>query len=311
MDNQLTFGAEALASILVLTGKATPTPAELTTAIAELYGDGAGPSIPDLLAGGWLVPSVDKQRLRLPPIAPAEMQRRYQGRSLVASSNLRPGGASGSNDGPGVAPETRRFSYFKGPIRNIFPRTAITVADLYKVITTPPKYLRERTNAVRAEYEAHGKSNRYRELKTQLDYFTAGGTFTQRQDAALVVPSGLLILDFDEMQGGVSEARTALLADPTLAPAMALMFVSPSGDGLKVVVATDPKSDRGKNYKALTRYLTDNYGWGPTLDSKTADVSRACFLSHDPDAWVAPVYRATEPTQNPFHNTCALEHAKS
>lgn len=313
MDKQSTFGADDLASILVLTGKATPTPPEVTAAIAELYGAGAGPSISDLLAGGWLVYSVDKQRLRLPPIAPAEMRQRYHSRSSVATSNSRPGGggAPGSNDGPGVDPETRQFSYFNGPITNTTPRAAITVAALYRVLTAPPNSLRKRADAARAEYEACGKSNRYRELKNQLDYFTAGGTFTRRQDAALVAPSGLLVLDFDEMRGGVAEARAALLADPELAPAMALLFVSPSGDGLKVLMAADPQFDRRDNYNALSRYLTDHYGWGPTLDPKTADISRACFLSHDPNAWVAPAYRSMKTTQILSQTTRPLEHAKS
>ena len=286
------FGPDDLACALAATGRATPTPLELAGVLAELYPAGTGPTVAALLAGGWLVRTVDKQRLRLPPVTPADMQRRY------APPAMPPPVVAQIRDA-GSRPEVNRrdnflsqaFSYFTGPITNTAPRGVITVAGLYRVIVAPPSPLRDRAAAARAEYEAHSKSPRYRELKSRLDYVTVGGTFARREDAALLVASDLLVLDFDEMRGSVADARAELLADAILAPAIALLFVSPSGDGLKVVVAADTRYTRAENYQQLADYLTDHYGWGPTLDSRTADISRACFLSHDPDTWVAPAYR--------------------
>lgn len=280
MDSFPTFGDDDLSSILVVAGAATPTRARVEKAVAELYGDGAGPSVSDLLAGGWLVPTIDKQRLRLPPLTQTEWTKRLRAGPPPARAGPR---ADVS------APP--RFSYFEGPITKTTPRAAIMVTDLYKVIVSPPSSLRERARAARAEYEAHGSSERYRGLKKRLDYVSVGGTFTRREDAALVHPSGLLVLDFDGMGGGLAEARAALLSDPLLAPAIALLFVSPSGDGLKVVATLDPRHDRRENYRRIHRYLTHRYGWGPTLDMKTADVSRVCFLSHDPTAWLAQAHQ--------------------
>ena len=188
-----------------------------------------------------------------------------------------------------VEPE-RLFSYFDGPITCTRPRAAITVRQLHAVITNPPVYLRERVVAARAEYEANGKCDKYKYLKTRLDYFTVGGVFTRRRDAAVVVASGLLVLDFDQLNGQIAEVRAALLADTVLAPALALLFTSPSGDGLKVVLTADPRHSRTTNYERLSQFLGARYGWGITLDLNTEELSRACFLSWDPTAWLAPGY---------------------
>lgn len=283
------FGPDDLACVLGATGRATPTPLELAGVLTELYPAGTGPTVAGLLAGGWLVPTIDKQRLRLPPFLPAEMHQRYALPAMPPPIVTQTRDAVGSRAEPqNIVRELQAFSYFNGPITNTTPRAAITVADLYQVIVAPPSSLRNRAAAAREEYKAHGKSTRYRESKNRLDYITVGGTFARREDTALVKASNLLVLDFDEMKGDVADARAALLADEALAPAIALLFVSPSGDGLKVVMAADMRYSRGENYRLLADYLTDHYGWGPTLDSRTADLSRACFLSHDPDAWLAP-----------------------
>lgn len=193
---------------------------------------------------------------------------------------------------PGSIAKPRLISYFVGPITKTTPRASITATQLHAVIVNPPAYLRKRVSAARAEYEANGKGIPYHELKCKLDYFTAGGTFTQRGDKFLIAESGLLVLDFDELDGRVEEVRAALLTDAALSQALVLVFISPSGDGLKAVLAADPRYSRVRNYACLRRYLTSCYGWGITLDKKTADVSRACFLSHDPTAWLAPAYAA-------------------
>jgi hypothetical protein len=262
----------------------------------------------DALAGGWLVSTVDGKRLRVPPVPVAElfgqlppdfsgMSNSLSGSELKTLQDLNsPAPAADSLPAENTdAAEYPRFSYFTGPITNTRPHATITVGDLHGVIVAPPRALRERADAARAEYQANGKTSRYKELKCCLDYFTSGGTFSRRADAALVAGSGLLTLDFDELGGHVAEARDQLLADRALAPALALVFVSPSGDGLKAVLAGDPRHPRATNYERLARHLARRYGWGPTLDAKTADVSRACFLSHDPTAWLAPGYSHLSP----------------
>lgn len=299
------FTADVLTCALVLAGTATPTSEQLDNALQQLYSAGGAPTVAEVLAGGWLVATVDRKRLRVPPVPVAELFGRLAPQNSVVSHELlgtglkTPHGFINPADEPSAdylpagsidVPTQPRFSYFIGPIYNTRPRAAITVADLHGVIIAPPRGLRERAEAVRAEYQRKGKTPLYTKLKCGLDYFSSGGIFSRRADEAVLVESGLLTLDFDKLNGRVAEARGQLMTDAALAPALALVFVSPSGDGLKAVLAGDPRRSRANNYERLARHLTRRYGWGPTLDSKTADMSRACFLSHDPTAWLAPDY---------------------
>ena len=74
------FGADTLACALALTGKATPTRAELTAALGLLNTPNRGglegappagcvPTVNELLAAGWLVPTIDGRGLRVPPLS--------------------------------------------------------------------------------------------------------------------------------------------------------------------------------------------------------------------------------------------------
>lgn len=304
------FTPDMLSCALVLAGTPTPTADQLAVALQQLYPAGSGPTVGEVLTGGWLVATVDGKRLRVPPVPVAELFGRVApelsgtSNSLAGSELKTLQGFNRADDAQRTdlppaenidVPTLPRFSYFTGPIYNTRPHAAITVADLHSVIIAPPHGLRKRICAARTEYQLNGKTPLYKELKCRLDYFSSGGTFSQRADAAVLVESGLLTLDFDKLDGRVAEAREQLLADAALAPALALVFVSPSGDGLKAVLAGDPRHPRASNYERLARHLIRRYGWGPTLDSKTADISRACFLSHDPTAWLAPGYSPLPP----------------
>lgn len=269
------FGPEELNVVLALVSQPTPSHEELAAALAELYPAPGGPTVEDILAKGWLIPSVDKKRLRLPPPTQRELTERLtQIPRMPPADKARP-----------------LFSYYNGPITNTRPHTnALTLSELHRLITAPPLALQQQAEAALTEYTVNGKTARYKELKNGLDYFTVGGQFSRRADQAVLEESGLLVLDFDGLGEQLVEARNALLQDVALAPALGLLFVSPSGDGLKAVLAADPRHSRRTNYDKLNYYLSNKYGWGPTLDRSTADLSRACFMSHDPSAWLAPSY---------------------
>ncbi|GAB3231270.1 hypothetical protein GCM10027346_17580 [Hymenobacter seoulensis] len=88
-------------------------------------------------------------------------------------------------------------------------------------------------------------------------------------------------------------ARAALLADALLAPEIVLVFVSPSGDGLKALVKADPNAGHLDNFRAYAAYLTGRYATlGLRPDEAGKDVARACFVPYAPDAWLAPGFAA-------------------
>ncbi len=330
LDARPVFGANGLAAALVLCNQATPTLAQMAVALRTLYPAGDGPTVADLLRDGWVVPTIDGQRLREPPLPIAQIRSRLAqatatvskhseaatddrpttaataattaGEHIEAAISDRPVTAvavpitagehteAATNNRPiaaGLAPPSL-MSYFNGPITNTRPNTAVTVGELHQIITAPPPGLRQRADAARAEYAANGKSTRYKALKAGLDCVTPAGVFNKRANNEVRSLSGLLVLDFDHLPD-LSAARTALLADENLKPGLVLVFTSPSGDGLKAIVWTDPEDDHLTNFRAYADYLKGHYAdLGLVPDAAGKDVARACFVPHDPAAWLTP-----------------------
>ena len=283
MNPILDFDADTLACALALTGKPTPTAAALATALTELYPKGNGPAVPDLLAAGWLVPTIDGRGLRQTPLTLAERDARLAAHEI--KSELVPEGVT--QLGTPSLPTSPRFSYYRGGIATTTPYAAITPAQLYPVLTGGRH--RARTQALRAA--AVGSPQRA-DLKKGLDYVTPAGTFTRRANNALDTASGLLVLDFDHVPD-VGAARAALLADALLAPELVLLFTSPSGDGLKALVTADPAAAHLDTFRAYAAYLGAHYAaLGLVPDEAGKDVARACFVPYAPDAWLAPAYAA-------------------
>lgn len=112
-------------------------------------------------------------------------------------------------------------------------------------------------------------------LKAQLPYVTFCGTFTSRSNANLKSHSGLACLDFDNVED-VEDLRKEINADGYTFSS----FVSPSGDGLKVLVKIPPvdnNSDYQDYYVELINYFKKYH----ELDAGTKDLARACYLSFD------------------------------
>lgn len=122
---------------------------------------------------------------------------------------------------------------------------------------------------------------------THFDYACFSGTFRHRSDAGLFAHSGLLCLDLDHVgpPQELESLRQRLLADPCFPTLM--LFTSPSGDGLKWVIAIDlAKADHPTWFRALQAYVSHTYGY--EVDGKCGNVSRACFLPHDARCYLHP-----------------------
>lgn len=119
------------------------------------------------------------------------------------------------------------------------------------------------------------KSDR-NELKKQLPAICFSGTFNKRNDESLVEHSGLICLDFDGY-----EKQKALLEDKeTLSKSKFVysVFVSPSGNGLKVLVKVPPDADNHQNYfNSLEKHFNSPY-----FDKTSKNLSRVCYESYDP-----------------------------
>lgn len=117
--------------------------------------------------------------------------------------------------------------------------------------------------------------------KMQLMAIMFNGTFSERKDDGLIQHSGLCVLDFDKYPDAKTlKAERKRLMD---CPYVYMMFISPSGNGLKVVIRT-PESDKfehKRRFEAYKEYINSDY-----FDVANSNVSRVCFESYDPDAYL-------------------------
>ena len=119
------------------------------------------------------------------------------------------------------------------------------------------------------------KSDR-NEIKKQLPAICFSGTFNKRADNALIQHSGLICLDFD----GYDKQKTLLQDKENLCKNKYVysVFISPSGDGLKVLVKIPPDIENHTNYfNSLERYFNSPY-----FDKTSKNISRVCYESYDP-----------------------------
>lgn len=131
----------------------------------------------------------------------------------------------------------------------------------------------------------------YGVLKRQLPYMVAASfnpSFRLTENFAF---AEYFIVDIDHLSDkGISltELRKRLKADSRVV----LCFASPSGDGLKVVFRFSERCyDAGKYalfYKLFVASLARQYGLEQVVDTRTSDVTRACFLSIDAEAYYNP-----------------------
>lgn len=70
-----------------------------------------------------------------------------------------------------------------------------------------------------------------------------------------------------------------------------LLFRSPSGDGLKWIIPIDTsQTTHGNYFVAVANYILQTYD--VAVDKSGRDISRACFLPHDPQAFINPLIQS-------------------
>ena len=184
-------------------------------------------------------------------------------------------------------PPCPRFSFFRRPIRNTRPCRETSPEDIFKYLVSD--YAKSHTEHLRTITDNKARS-KYK--ADNLDYITPGGIFRSRKETDLLKPSGYMVIDFDHIpdpQGLVRKLATDEHFETVLA------FRSPSGDGVKWIVAlpniTKPDGTSytyGEFFTMLSNYSHQYYG--VEADPSGKDICRACFLPYDPDAFLNPLY---------------------
>lgn len=179
----------------------------------------------------------------------------------------------------GIAREAA-FQYYDMPITNTASITTMSLLDARNYIISDRA--REATLALRS-LTTLAEQRIYK--GKHFDYCLFSGIFSSRSDAGLLKHSGLICLDFDHLGSRLLPLRTRLFRDPYFETM--LLFVSPSGDGLKWVISIDLSiGDHATWFKALSAYLKMEYGVKP--DEQCRNVSRACFMPYDPMCYICP-----------------------
>lgn len=175
---------------------------------------------------------------------------------------------------------TARMSFFHAPISNKFPEREVSLFQVFKYVTS--LYAKSRTICLRGITD----EKKQKEFKGwHLDYITPSGTFTYCNDEGLKVHSGIVCMDLDDI-ADVEDLFQKLLNDPYFETL--LLFRSPRGCGLKWFVPIDlEKCDHKTWFNSIRNYLMNTYGLSEKqADPACANVSRACWLCHDAQAYL-------------------------
>ncbi len=118
------------------------------------------------------------------------------------------------------------------------------------------------------------------EIKKLLPAVCFSGTFTKRRDDSISTHSGLMCLDFD----GYPKKKIMLSEKEKLSKDRFVysVFISPSGNGLKVLVKVPQDIDNHVNYfNSLENHFNSEY-----FDKTCKNISRVCYESYDPLIYV-------------------------
>ena len=154
-------------------------------------------------------------------------------------------------------------------------------AFILDIIKTGDHGVAQNINAIR---NAVSKEDRDR-LKQKLQVVMWQGIFTQRNNNGCKSLSSLVCIDIDHQTEPELEHIRQIIKTW---PFVLAFFMSPSGDGLKVLVRTDNLSidDYGNCYRQVEKLFTDEFGIQP--DSSCEDLSHTCFISYDPNMYCNP-----------------------
>jgi archaellum biogenesis ATPase FlaH len=122
----------------------------------------------------------------------------------------------------------------------------------------------------------------YGKAKRSLPHFTPSGIFKEgRKSDNLIDYSKIMVLDIDKIGDNTKIIRNkASQFDCVMAA-----FLSPSGKGVKILIYTDASA---KNHEQVFNNVVEFFErkLEVKIDTSGKDISRACFVSWDPDMYI-------------------------
>lgn len=230
-----------------------------------------------------------------------------------------------NNTETGQTMDKELFSFYRPPIDSTpIPTETLSLEEVYRRITTD-RTLQDNTETIRTLLHLEGEDRYKEEKKRLLPSVTFGGVFDYRHrnpqrlqedkrrkletetdpqrasrlrrdietlegKRGLLSLSGYITIDIDHIsQSGLSleDLRDKLSRDR--GTGVRLIFVSPSGDGLKLVckcyTRIGSSSQYVEVYQSLRHYINTGYsGKVEIVDGSGKDVTRLCLLPFDSQA---------------------------
>lgn len=142
-------------------------------------------------------------------------------------------------------------------------------------------------------------TNQYRKQKTNLPYLVCAQFYPNFRKKENFASTEYFILDLDHLYQfdiNIEVLKNKLKQEEQ----MLLLFISPSNDGLKAVFKLASKITDAAYYslfyKLFAAHFANKYQLQGVVDLKTSDVSRCCFMSHDPEAYFNPEAKVVDAT---------------
>jgi predicted P-loop ATPase len=154
--------------------------------------------------------------------------------------------------------------------------TQISLGNIIELVKTGGSF-KEIVQEIRTTVDEKNKSS----LKKTLPAVTVSGQFLNSRNLnELINHTGFLQIDFDKVDD-LEKSMEILKKDPFSFS----VFLSPSGNGIKVLVKiSNNKNEHSKCFKSLEKYYHKEYNL--KIDPQCKDITRAMFLSYDPDIFV-------------------------
>lgn len=166
------------------------------------------------------------------------------------------------------------------------PLKKIEESELYNRIVHPEAYVEAKIRQLRIAYQIAPKQ--YNEQKRTLPYVVCGIFNPPHRKTENFGYTECFIVDIDHLseKGLTVEMVKARISDDQR---ILMVFTSPSEDGVKVMFRLRERCyDPGLYsvfYKEFLRRFSEQYQLEQVADKRTSDVTRACFLSFDNEAY--------------------------
>jgi len=166
----------------------------------------------------------------------------------------------------------------------------IELRSLCDMIKNPAPEIQARIRQLRVLRDIDAKQ--YSAAKRSLPYIVCGLFANGIRKSEDFSYTEYFIIDVDHLSDkglDIEQVRIKIVSDDRVAAC----FTSPGGDGLKILFRFSERCyDMGlysRFYKIFATDFAQKNGIMQVVDMKTCDVTRACFVSHDPQLYFNPV----------------------